>query len=197
MRFARCLCRARTDAVGVGHLLAGMEASTMPHRKHVSKRKGRKEVVPALGAVGMSLSLAGGASAGTGGPAAVADVPSRTIAPNHEITLNEAPTSAWVRSMSSTRKTPEHPGSANSMPAEAAGAAAAEAAEAAAEVAEAAAAEAAAAVCHGESAASARPEHFPITLTDARRHGRVRPGQPRLVLQSPRPGCAAQRVLTS
>jgi hypothetical protein len=89
MRFARCLCRARTDAVGVGHLLAGMEASTMPHRKHVSKRKGRKEVVPALGVVGMSLSLAGGASAGTGGPAAVADVPPRTIAPNHEITLNE------------------------------------------------------------------------------------------------------------
>ena len=38
---------------------------------------------------------------------------------------------------------------------------------------------------HGELAASARLEHFPVTLTDAgRRHGRVRPGQARLVLQA-------------
>jgi hypothetical protein len=83
--------------------------------------------------------------------------------------------------MSSTRKTPEHPGSANDLPEEVAEAAeAAGAAEAAAEAAEAAeaeaaeaAAEAAAAAGRGEFAASASCEHFPITLTDAGRHGRV------------------------
>jgi hypothetical protein len=93
--------------------------------------------------------------------------------------------------MSSTRKTLEHPDSAKSLPevAEAAEAAAvAEAAEAAAEAAEAAeaaaAAAAVAAVCRGEFAASARAEHFPITLTDAGHHGRVdqvRPGHARVV----------------
>jgi hypothetical protein len=79
----------------------------------------------------------------------------------------KSPTSAWGRSTSSTRKTPERPDSAKNLPeaadaAAAAGAggaaeAAAEAAAAAAEaVAEAAAAEAAAAVCRGEFAVSAR-----------------------------------------
>src|ERR1700687_3319196 len=63
----------------------------MPQTKQASKRKRRKEAVPVLGVVGMSLSLAGGASAGTAGPAG--DMPSRNIAPGyapgHEITLNE------------------------------------------------------------------------------------------------------------
>jgi hypothetical protein len=58
----------------------------MPQTKHVSKRKGRKEALPVLGAVGMSLSLAGGASAATAVPV---DTPSRAVAPSHEITLNE------------------------------------------------------------------------------------------------------------
>jgi hypothetical protein len=68
-------------------LRADMEESTMPQTKQVSKRKGRKEALPVLGAVGMSLSLAGGASAATGVPAV--DTPSRAITPSHEITLNE------------------------------------------------------------------------------------------------------------
>jgi hypothetical protein len=59
----------------------------MPHVKYASKRKRTKKALPALGVVGLSLSLAGGASAGTGGPAT--DIPSRNIAPSHEITLYE------------------------------------------------------------------------------------------------------------
>jgi hypothetical protein len=58
----------------------------MPHTKD-AKRKGRKKGVQVLGVVGMSLSLASGASAATGVPAV--DTPSRPIAPGHEITLNE------------------------------------------------------------------------------------------------------------
>ncbi len=76
-------------------------------------------------------------------------------------------TSAWRRSMSSTRKTPEHPGSAKNLP----GIEAAEAAEAA-EAGEAGeAAEAAEAAEAGDGGAAegadapARREHFPITLT--------------------------------
>jgi hypothetical protein len=79
----------------------------------------------------------------------------------------KSPTSAWGRSTSSTRKTPERPDSAKSLleaadaaAAAAAGAAAEAAAEAAAAAAEAgaeaAAAEAAAAACRGEFAVSAR-----------------------------------------
>src|SRR5215470_9767943 len=75
----------------------------------------------------------------------------------------KSPTSAWGRSTSSTRKTPERLDLAKDLP-EAAGAAAAAgavvaagaAAEAAAAAAEAAAAEAAAAACRGEFAISAR-----------------------------------------
>jgi hypothetical protein len=68
------------------HFLEGMEDSTMPLTKQASKRKRRKEVVPALGVVGVSLSLAGGASAAT---APAADVPSPNTARVPEITLNE------------------------------------------------------------------------------------------------------------
>jgi len=62
----------------------------MRHTNHVSKRKGRKEALkealPALGVVGMSLSLAGGASAAA---VPAVDTPSRPIAQVPEITLNE------------------------------------------------------------------------------------------------------------
>jgi hypothetical protein len=57
----------------------------MPHVKHASKRKRMKEALPVLGVVGMSLLLAGGASAGTGGPAT--DTPLWN--PSHETTLYE------------------------------------------------------------------------------------------------------------
>jgi len=57
----------------------------MPH-KQASKRKRRKEAVPVVGVVGVSLSLAGGASAATAVPAA--DTPSGdTVRP--QITLSE------------------------------------------------------------------------------------------------------------
>jgi hypothetical protein len=55
--------------------------------KRTSKRKSHKEALPVLGAVGMSLSLAGGASAATVVP--VADIPSRHLSPGQEITLSE------------------------------------------------------------------------------------------------------------
>jgi hypothetical protein len=42
----------------------------MPHTKRASKRKYPKEAVPVVGIVGVSLSLAGGASAATAVPAA-------------------------------------------------------------------------------------------------------------------------------
>src|SRR6516165_5550107 len=64
-----------------------MGGDDMPGKRQVSKRKHRKEAVPVLGAVGMSL-LAGGASAATGGAADVLPIPSQdTTLP--QITLNE------------------------------------------------------------------------------------------------------------
>jgi len=58
----------------------------MPHTKRTSKRKRRNETVPVLGAVGVSLSLAGSASAAPAMPAA--DTPSSSVVPP-QITLNE------------------------------------------------------------------------------------------------------------
>src|SRR5437763_1949050 len=64
-----------------------MGGDDMPRKRQVSKRKHRKEAVPVLGAVGMSLSLAGGASAATAA-ADVSPIPSQdTTLP--QITLNE------------------------------------------------------------------------------------------------------------
>src|SRR5262245_60430666 len=62
------------------------EDSTMPQTKRVSKRKYPKEAVPVVGVVGVSLSLAGGASAATAVPAA--DIPSWDTSPP-QITLSE------------------------------------------------------------------------------------------------------------
>jgi len=62
----------------------------MSHAKQASKRKQRSKVIkaaPVLGAAGLSLLLAGGALATTGG--AAADMPARNTAPDHEITLGE------------------------------------------------------------------------------------------------------------
>ena len=58
----------------------------MPHKKDASKRKHRKEAVPVVGIVGVSLSLAGSASAATAVP--TADVPSWDTSPP-QITLSE------------------------------------------------------------------------------------------------------------
>jgi len=58
----------------------------MPQTKHTSKRKRLKEAVPVAGVVGVSLSLAGGASAASA--VQTADTPSRATAPP-QITLSE------------------------------------------------------------------------------------------------------------
>jgi hypothetical protein len=58
----------------------------MPNTKRASKRRGRKEAVPVVGLVGVSLSLAGGASAATAVP--TADIPSWDTG-RPQITLNE------------------------------------------------------------------------------------------------------------
>src|SRR5262249_62060799 len=57
----------------------------MPHTKRASKRKHPKEIVPVVGVVGVSLSLAGGASAAT---APTTGTPSWTTAPP-QLTLTE------------------------------------------------------------------------------------------------------------
>ena len=59
----------------------------MAHAKQASRRKRRRTALPALGVAGVSLSLAGGASAATSGPAT--DIPSWDTAARHEIVLGE------------------------------------------------------------------------------------------------------------
>jgi hypothetical protein len=59
----------------------------MPRTKQTSKRSRQKDALPVLGAVGVSLSLASGASAAPAVPAT--EAPSQGIIPNHQITLSE------------------------------------------------------------------------------------------------------------
>ena len=56
----------------------------MSRAKQASKRKSRACAVPLLGVAGLSLSLAGGASAAAAGPAM--DMPPQNTAASHEIT---------------------------------------------------------------------------------------------------------------
>ena len=59
----------------------------MAHKKQASKRGRRSKALPVLGIAGASLSLAGAASASTGGPAV--DLPSQNTAPSHQLFLGE------------------------------------------------------------------------------------------------------------
>ena len=59
----------------------------MAHKKQASSRMRRKEAVPVVGMVGVSLSLAGGASAATVVP--TADLPLRDTTAPPQITLRE------------------------------------------------------------------------------------------------------------
>ena len=59
----------------------------MANAKYTLKRKRGAKAFPMLGAAGL-LSLAGGASAATGG-APLADLPTQKTAPTHEIILGE------------------------------------------------------------------------------------------------------------
>ena len=108
----------------------------MSHAKDAPKRKRLSKAVPTVGIAGMSLAMAGGASAATAPP--TANLTSQHIPLSHEIILGKRKslTSAWARSLSSTRKMP-HPSSVRmyNLPE-----AAAEVADAAAEVEDAAAA---------------------------------------------------------
>ena len=52
-----------------------------------AKRKRRRKAVPVLGAAGLSLSLGGGAPAATG--VTTADIPTCSVAVNHEQMLRE------------------------------------------------------------------------------------------------------------
>jgi hypothetical protein len=78
-----------TNNAGDKHSLERHGRTDMPRAKQTSKRTSRKEIVPVLGAVGVSLSLAGSASAATVG--SVADIPfkDKAPAPGSGITLNE------------------------------------------------------------------------------------------------------------
>ena len=161
---ARCECKAYPPASGDReHVLEFMEDLTMAVTKQASKRKRRKEVVPALGVVGVSLSLASGASAATAG--SVTDMPSKDTAqgPGFALSEEDISDSAWERSSFSTRRMPAHRGSVSKWPVAAAevaaAAGAAEVAVAAPEVAAVVAVVAvvavAAAACRGVLAASA------------------------------------------
>ena len=59
----------------------------MARAKQASKRNRRSKAVPVLGVAGLSLSLAGGASASTS--EAAVDVSPQNTSPNHEIFLGE------------------------------------------------------------------------------------------------------------
>jgi hypothetical protein len=59
----------------------------MSHTKQASKRKRRSKAVPVLGIAGVSLAMAGGASAATTGQAT--DTQSQNTSPRHEVFLGE------------------------------------------------------------------------------------------------------------
>ena len=91
------------------NILQGMEDATMPRVKQASKQKRvTKAAAPALGAAGLTFSLVGGASAAA---VPTADVTPMTPNPDRRklsrLVRKKSPTSAWRRSICSTRKTPE------------------------------------------------------------------------------------------
>jgi hypothetical protein len=59
----------------------------MAQTKQASKRRRQKKALPVLGIAGVSLSLAGGAYASTGG--STTDIPSQNASPRHEVFLGE------------------------------------------------------------------------------------------------------------
>ena len=108
----------------------------MARSNKASKQKGRRQALPLVGAAGVSLALAGGASA-----AARQSMHQRRThrVPSLRSARRKSPTSTWGRSMSSTRKTSSSANPCNLL-AEAVAAAAAGAAQCALEAAAAAAA---------------------------------------------------------
>ena len=76
----------------------------MPTTKRTSKRKSHKGAVPVLGAVGMSLSFAGGASAAVVPPVDLPSPSCQRITKSLSTRRNSL-TLVWRRSISSTKKT--------------------------------------------------------------------------------------------
>ena len=88
----------------------------MARAKQASKRNRRSKAVPVLGAAGLSLSLASGASASTSGQVAMLRRKTpRQITKSFSVT-RKSRTSACRRSMCSTRKMPHNLNSANRSP---------------------------------------------------------------------------------
>ena len=85
---------------------------SMSRAKHGAERKRRGKAVPILGAAGLSLTLASGASAATEAPAADVLTHNAGVKTKSLSVRRKSPTSAWRHSMSSTKKTPEHSGRA-------------------------------------------------------------------------------------
>ena len=79
----------------------------MLHAKQTSKQKHRGKAVPVLGAAGLSLSLASGASAASSGST---DMLTRNPAVSHQVTLCEEEIFdvSLATFYSSTKKMPEH-----------------------------------------------------------------------------------------
>jgi hypothetical protein len=80
---ARKVLRPRVPSVNIRRCKEGFTMAP----KQASKRKRRRTALPAWGVAGVSLSLAGGASAATSGPAT--DLPSQGTGAHHEIALGE------------------------------------------------------------------------------------------------------------
>ena len=97
----------------------------MARSKQASKRKGRGRTLPVVGAAGVSLAVAGGASAT--GPTEIHRPGTPHRVPSSRSERRKSPTSAWRRSMPSTGKTSSSANACNLL-AEAAAAAAAGAA---------------------------------------------------------------------
>ena len=149
----------------------------MPRVKQASKRKRVTKAVPVLGAAGLTFSLVGGASAAV---APATDVRRRRTSDRvtrSRSVKKKSPTSAWRRSMCSTRKT--RSGQDGVQVARGCGgcggcrgcrAAGLQRLRRLRRL-------RLRAACPGELAACAKPGRFPITLTNSH-HGRVRQGRP-------------------
>ena len=80
----RMALRWRTNSLSLTR--KSREVSTMSRAKPTAKRKRLSKAVPMAGIAGVSLAMAGSASALT---VPTANVPSQSTAPNHEITLGD------------------------------------------------------------------------------------------------------------
>jgi hypothetical protein len=81
---AKQFCRRNRLAQSFAVWMGGL---SMARAKQASKRNRRSKALPVLGIAGMSLAVAGGASASTG--LSATDLPSQNTTPRHDIFLGE------------------------------------------------------------------------------------------------------------